>query len=641
MPDQFEVSFSEVVGTPKTDSWTQVFAVDPEILKPGDKNKLIDKGRLFYVISLKGNTEEEITPRGKELATKLEEEYYQDPQKPFLALKSALEKTGAKSQEKGLEIEIAACVLQGNVLYLASLNQAHLFLYRHSKLANVVPSGTNLNLASGFVNSDDLIVLCSTSFLSLVSQESILANLDHHSPSDITSAIAPLVLGSPLNANCSCLIINFKKQEIVEDNEIPEEQTRPEEIKKAKDKYLPLINFDFLFSKFKSHLRPFSRRGMGFNHPTSSKRGKTTMSVALILVILLLTSVVWGIHKKEAEKGKAKFNQSYDEAKNKLDEGAAIIDLNNTQARNFLITARDLMQKEIGDIKNKKSEEYKKGEKLLQDINNGLTAIGGVYKIDSPEVFYDLNLIKDKASGTRSFLYKKTLLILDVNNSSVYKLAVESKSPEIVAGGDNIKDVKFITLGTAAYLFSPSQGVLEVSEENKKVTNVVKADKDWGEVADMVTFSGNLYLLDKAKGDIIKYVPVTNGFSDARSYLARDIKPDFSKAIGLVVDGFVWVISSDGTLVKFGQGKPINFAINGLDSEFSRPTRLFSSDETKNIYLLDSGNKRVVVLNKEGVYQAQYQWEGIKDVTDLAVLEDEKKMFLLSGNKIYIIGLKP
>ncbi|MBI3384830.1 hypothetical protein HY030_01410 [Candidatus Gottesmanbacteria bacterium] len=636
MPDQFKVSFSEIVGTPKIDAWTQVFVVDPGNFKSAEKNKLIDKGRLFYLISLKGNTEEEIMPKGKELATKLEAEYYQDDKKPFLALKSAVEKTAAQSLEKGLEIEIAACVLQDNVLYLASLNQAHLFLYRQSKLYDVIPSDTNLTLSSGLVINDDLILLCSTSFLSLVNKESILANLDHHSPLDITSAMAPLVLGSPLNANCSFLIINFKKQRI-EENEIPEEEVGPEETQKPKDKSLPLINFAPLFSYFKS-LSLFPRR-TGFSHPISSKRGKTAMSVALILTILLLTSVVWGIHKKEEEKARAKFNQSYDEAKNKFDEGSAIINLNNTQARNFLINARDLLQKEITGIKNKKSEEYQRSEKLLQEISNGLTAIGGVYKIDSPEIFYDLNLLKDKAGGVYLSLYKKTLLILDLNNSSVYKLALASKAPEIIAGGDNIKDVKFITLGPTAYLFSPSQGILEVSDD-KKVTNVVKADKDWGEIAGMVTFSSNLYLLDKTKGDIIKYVPIANGFSDARSYLARDIKPDFSKATGLVVDGFVWVISSDGSLVKFGQGKPVNFAVSGLDTQLSHPIRLFSSDETKNIYLLDRGNKRVVVLNKEGVYQAQYQWEGIKDVTDLVALEDEKKMFLLSGNKIYVINLK-
>lgn len=640
MPEDFEVSFSEIVGTPKIDSWTQVAAVDPETISLENNNKPSELDRLFYLISLKGSAEEDITTKGHELATRFKEEYYQAEAKPFLALKSALEKIGNKSEEMALQIEMAGCVLVDNVLYLASLKGSHLFLYRQNKLVSLVPTDTNLNLASGFIVNGDMIILCSTAFLFLVGKESILANLDHHSPSDITSAIAPLVLGSPENGNCSCLVISFKKSETTEDSvKTDESLSATEETPEARDKSLPLFNFDPLFSKIRSRLSAFPRRAV-FNYPTTSRGGKTAMSVALILAILLLTSVFWGIHKKEEEKQRTRFNLVYDDAKNKFDEGSAIIDLNNTQARNFFINARDLMQKEISGIKNKRSDEYKKGEKLLQEINTGLTSIGGVYKIASPEVFYDLNLLKDKASGIRLSLYKKTLLILDAKSNSVYKLNTESKSPEIIAGGDKIKDVKFTTLGNAAYLFSPSQGILEVSGEDKKVTNLIKADKDWGEIVDMVSFSGNLYLLNRVKGDIIKYVPITNGFSDARSYLAKDIKPDFSKAIKLVVDGFVWVLNSDGMLVKFGQGRPVNFTVSGLDQEFSHPTRLFSSDETKNIYLLDSGNKRVVVLNKEGVYQAQYQWEGIKDVADLAVLEDEKKMLLLSGNKIYLIVLK-
>ncbi len=60
----------------------------------------------------------------------------------------------------------------------------------------------------------------------------------------------------------------------------------------------------------------------------------------------------------------------------------------------------------------------------------------------------------------------------------------------------------------------------------------------------------------------------------------------------------------------------------------------------KNIYILDSGNNRVVVINKKGEYQSQYVNNEIKDVEDMVVDRSEKKIYLLLGSKIYEIAVK-
>ena len=56
--------------------------------------------------------------------------------------------------------------------------------------------------------------------------------------------------------------------------------------------------------------------------------------------------------------------------------------------------------------------------------------------------------------------------------------------------------------------------------------------------------------------------------------------------------------------------------------------------------LLDKGNDRVVVVNKSGEYYSQYRWPGIGGVTHLVASEEEKKILLLAGNKIYEIEIK-
>jgi hypothetical protein len=77
-----------------------------------------------------------------------------------------------------------------------------------------------------------------------------------------------------------------------------------------------------------------------------------------------------------------------------------------------------------------------------------------------------------------------------------------------------------------------------------------------------------------------------------------------------------------------------------LDVDFSDPVSIYTDDQSARIYILDRGNRRVVVLDKNGEYREQYLWEGIETVSDMVVSEEEKKILLLSGSVIYEIELR-
>ena len=156
-----------------------------------------------------------------------------------------------------------------------------------------------------------------------------------------------------------------------------------------------------------------------------------------------------------------------------------------------------------------------------------------------------------------------------------------------------------------------------------------------GDVVAIGSFAGNLYLLDKEKGTIYKY---QGSQGEKRNYLASDVHPDFGNAASMAIDGAIWVLFSDGRVTKFIQGVPESLTLQGLDTPLSSPTVLYTDDESDQLYILDKGNKRVVVAKKDGTYSSQYVWEGIKDVTDIVASEKEKKIFLLSGSKIYVIA---
>jgi hypothetical protein len=109
----------------------------------------------------------------------------------------------------------------------------------------------------------------------------------------------------------------------------------------------------------------------------------------------------------------------------------------------------------------------------------------------------------------------------------------------------------------------------------------------------------------------------------------------------MAVDGSVWLTTNKVLKFTYGKEDTLNLAeVNsGLGTPLSDNLELFTSDDSKNLYVLDKKNKRLVVLEKSGAYLAQYLWDQMEKVDDFVVLGD-KEIYLLLGSKIYRIGVK-
>jgi hypothetical protein len=178
---------------------------------------------------------------------------------------------------------------------------------------------------------------------------------------------------------------------------------------------------------------------------------------------------------------------------------------------------------------------------------------------------------------------------------------------------------------------------LDNDGSNKKT--LIKNDNDWQKAGGLSIYFGNIYVLDKKQNQILKFVQTDSGFSKT-NYFPKDTTPDFSKAVSLAIDSSVYVLSSNGTVAKYTKGNADNFSLTGLDKPLSNPTGIITNINDNNIYILDDGNSRIVVFDKTGNYKSQYQATIIKGAKDFEVLEKDKKIYILSGGKIYEIDLK-
>lgn len=577
------LSISKIVATPTVNSWSQAY----------------NAGNLFAVLSIYKKEEPEekdyLNLLGKDVLNTLEEEYFSLETKNLESIKKAVSLTCEK-----IPSDVSPCLLVAsvvnNILYLFVLGNGKAILKRKDKIGTILDSSSEkLVEASGFLEDNDVVILETKQFADIVSKETLFSSLDHKTPSEIAEVLSPKIHEKEEGGAASIVLFykTTKLEEIEEEKneDITNKEDAKIEVQEQKKQY-----FEIIAKQLRSIKSNF----------THSK--KVFLTVALILVVVLFTSIIFSIKKQEDSKTKALFQEVFPSAQKKYDEGSALLGLNKNLARDNLEEAQKILNENKSKFKPKSSEE-KQILDLLKKVEENLTTADKVNSVQIKEIGSD----------------KSSLLDFEAKNPS---------NKNLLAQDD--KNIYFVD-ENGVYSIEKSSKNLPAGKAGKKT--IIKNNNAWEEAGGIGAYIGNIYVLDKKGNQIFKFVSGGAGFEKS-NYLQNDQTADFSKVQSLAIDGSVWIISLDGSVFKFTRGKRDDFKISGLDKPFTNPTKIFTNTDTDNLYILDNGGSRIIVLNKDGVYQSQYQSGILKTAKDFEVLEKDKKIYLLSGDKIYEIETK-
>lgn len=625
--ENFSLITAKVVGSANEDTWAQA----------------INLTNLAAVIALFGNDDPTL---GRNLVTFLEGEGPKLEEKNLAELFGLTKKLKNQVPHKThLSLIIAFPV--GGVLYLVSSGGAA-YLRRSGKLVKIVEGEEK---ASGFLQDGDILILGSEQFFRTVDLHFLSDNSDHLSPEEIAEQLVPQISAVENNAGCAGLVILFQKktEEWAEEETEAEVQKGEGPIEEKKNRLLTVWQSALarIPGKLKFPKMPRPELPISLNLPSEEKTGrgkKTLLTAALLLVLLLAGSIFLGLDKTHKNEQAKKFTDFYQDAAYKYEEGKGLLGLNDTLARERLSEAKKQLEEMKKNSSFDKSQE-KKIKELESKISESLVALSHIYKLDKLSLFWETSLIKEGSGADQLAIFEDQIAILDRKNRYVYLLSAKTKAVSPFEGKDWADEAKLISLhGDNIYVFTAA-GIYSLNTRNKKNQLIIKKDEAWGDIVFLNAYAGNLYLLDRkgnpepSTGQIWKYIGMESGFSERRPYLVSDIKPDFSGVREMAIDGSIWVLLS-GEILKFANGRPDNFLISGLEDNFGHPRAIFTNEKSRNLYLLDQENKRVLMIGKDGAYQAQYEAEEIGQAQDLVVSEEEKKIFLLIGNKIYYIEIK-
>lgn len=525
-------------------------------------------------------------------------------------------------------VSLVLLVPVGTTLYLVSHGSGRVYLRRNNKLAKLIHGNGSL---SGNILPGDTVIAASGGFVNALTQEEIIRVFDHLPPQEVAEQLTMRLHEHEHGMGGAALIFEMRKAEDTDSNE-------------AEVMLAPLSRRTIFFAHAKSlgrrvttaKARARIRQGIRYMraHPSFSMKHCIFYGV----FVLFLLSVGLGVRRQYMTRSQSTLTQVIAQAQHSFDEGMALLDLNPVKGRERLTLARDALAPIVA--KKSRSSEVRVAQELYDEVTKNLTRAMHIVNV-TPELYFDMGLLKKDAKATDMSLFHKTIGILDAYGKTMYTLDGETKNGAIVGGGAQLDGLIHVaTYGDILYVWTP-QGIHQIRLSDKKTTlQRIPASPEWGTIADMVVFGGNLYLLDTQKNRIWKYVATENGFSELFEYLNPDTLPDLSHATNLAIDGSVWLGSTNGVIARFTSGKENGYSPQGSDTPLGNRLTVYTHDETKMVYILDHNNQRIVVFDKDGLYISQYVWGSNFHPTSFVVSENVGKLFLLAEGKIYSTDLQ-
>ena len=585
---ELNINFAKIVANPSVYSWSQAY----------------NAGKLFAVLSLEKHEEDFeqkdfLSALGRDVLNTLEQEFFTLENKDLESIETAVKATANKIPDD-VNCSFVISFLTENILYIFIVGGGKIQIKREGKIGDLLHSKENkksfLKSASGYLQKDDYIFLQTDQFSNIISVETLSANLDHKSVSEVAENIAPLVHEKE-ESGASAIILEYKGEEtsileasVPEENEEIQAPIEEQTTEKAERKQ---------YSSLAKGLLATVASRIPLKQPGNlSHSRKLIATIGIIILAVFIISIFLTIKKQMNSKYDALFSQTFPAAQEKYNEGQGLTSLNQNLARDDFAASQKMLNS-AKDKFPKGSTQQKQILSLLAKVNTALGQTSGVNQVQAENV--------------------------DPSVSAI--LSVELKFT-----GSSY----FTTDGSNIY-FVDAKGIESVDKNGNGKKTIIQASDLPKNVGGLATYFGNFYVVDKDANQIIKFVAASSGFGTS-DYLKNS--QDLSQTSAIAIDGSIWILFKNGTILKFTKGNQDSLSITGLDTPLSNPLRISTTIDDNNIYVLDNGNSRIVVFDKTGNYKSQYTAGILKNTKDFEVLETNKRIFALSNGKVYQINLK-
>lgn len=157
----------------------------------------------------------------------------------------------------------------------------------------------------------------------------------------------------------------------------------------------------------------------------------------------------------------------------------------------------------------------------------------------------------------------------------------------------------------------------------------------------VASFEGNLYVLDSASHQILKFVKGAYNRTPQR-WLKQGGTADLTGAIDIAIDGRIYALTAAGQILTLARGQIEKTLTVDVSPAIQTPAALISPPGSPYLYVAEAGG-RILKLGKDGTLVRQYRLpEGSTDLSslsDLWVDATGRTLYAVAGNRVVRVAL--
>jgi len=386
-----------------------------------------------------------------------------------------------------------------------------------------------------------------------------------------------------------------------------------------------LSSFPNLFSfRFWPGLAAKLRNWLG-----SLNKKNRLLFVALAAVILIFIASL-GITSWSKKQQAAKNN--YNNLVTTIEEKQSSIDSlllygNEEAAKTALVEARAL----LSYLPHVKKDQITVYSNLENKLNLQADKIQKIVKIDSAEKVNDLSGLQISnivwADGKIYTSSNKTLFAVTPQSASSTRFEI--------AGALNLSNPQFDRKSSIYYW--DTNKIVQFNLKTRQSSSVnITSEFNADGLTSFKIFGSSLYVLAKNKNQIYRFSLGKGGYGAKSDWLKSPV--DLSAASDLFIDGSIYILKSDGQVLKFYLNKPADYGATAPSPAMTGANKIIVG--AKYVYIFEASSKRLVVLAiKDGHLMNQYQVNSLNQPKDFAIDEAGKLAYFLDGEALYRITL--
>lgn len=375
-------------------------------------------------------------------------------------------------------------------------------------------------------------------------------------------------------------------------------------------------------------------------HPKRRKRAHLLLLASAVAILVIIYATVLLFTSGQRSKTKTELEALVTEINSDVQTADNRRIIGDVDAANAILTraeekAKQVMDNESGMFRTEALDLLDKIRTKKEEINNIIRPLSRPPMANIAAKSPDVSAQGIIGIGDGEFTV--------FDRQSVYRVLLNSvEDPLKITDQDLILDGDNFPRFQSQVFFTKSNSVIEV--QNGQPTSMKTEDPTgWVSGRSIHTYLRFLYILSPEKKQIYKYERLGNRYSAPVNY---NVNGDLTGALDFAIDGDVYVLKEEGTILKLfrGESKPFNVrkAPEGLLNDATKIFKVTGG----NIYALDPVHSRVIVISDggpdgEAAYLKQYVLEGeqVSELRDIYVDSDDGHIYVLDAKRVHAIDL--